>query len=93
LTDVFRTKFGWREERVQTTLKTIVRLAGTGLVVPSVSVHAVAADDDDNRILECAAAGKADLIVTNDHHLLDLKAWSGIAIVATVGFRRMLGLK
>lgn len=29
-------------------------------------------DDPDNRILECAAAGRADLIVTGDEALLAL---------------------
>jgi predicted nucleic acid-binding protein len=52
-----------------------------------------AADPYDNRILECAAEGKADLIVSNDHHLLELKIWNQIPIVAGVDFRRTLGLR
>jgi hypothetical protein len=44
-------------------------------------------------IPECAVDGKADLIVSNDHHLLDVKAYSGIPIIAGVDFRRTLGLK
>jgi uncharacterized protein len=53
----------------------------------------VAADPDDDRILECAVDGKADIIVFNDHHLLDLKAYADIPIVAGPDFRRTLGLK
>jgi hypothetical protein len=43
-----------------------------------------------NRILECAVDGKADIIVSNDHHLLDLKIYAGIPIVAGPDFRRTL---
>ena len=52
----------------------VAAVAGKGVVTPQVTAHAVAADPDDNRILECAIAGKADIIVSNDHHLLDLKS-------------------
>ncbi len=38
-------------------------------------------DDPDNRILEAAAEGKADFIVSNDKHLLDLKEFEGIKIM------------
>ena len=37
--------------------------------------------------------GEADIIVSNDHHLLDLKTYAAIPIVAGVNLRRMLGLK
>ena len=90
---VLRLSFGWPEDRVQRAVRAVARVAGNGMVVPRTTVHAVAADPDDNRILECAAEGKADLIVSNDHHLLELKIWHGIPIVAGVGFRRTLGLK
>lgn len=68
-------------------------VARMGLIAPRTAVHAVLADPDDNRILECAVDGKADLIATHDHHLLDLESYAGIPIVAGVDFRRMLGLK
>lgn len=37
-------------------------------------------DDPDNRILECAVAGKADSIVTGDKRMLDLGEWQNIPI-------------
>lgn len=45
--------------------------------------HRLAAlvDDDDNRILECAIEGEADMIVSGDRHLLDLEHYEGIEIV------------
>jgi predicted nucleic acid-binding protein len=50
----------------------------------------VAADPDDDRILECAVAGAADLIVSGDHHLNRLKSFRGIGIVRPVDFLRTL---
>jgi putative PIN family toxin of toxin-antitoxin system len=41
----------------------------------------VAADEADNRILECALAGKAEVIVTGDKGLLRLRTFEGIGIV------------
>jgi uncharacterized protein len=41
----------------------------------------VAADEEDNRILECALAGRADIIVTGDKALLELGSFEGIDIV------------
>ena len=90
---VLRADFEWQEGRVQNAVRIVARVAGKGIVIPRTRVHVVAADPDDNRILECAVDGKADLIVTNDHHLLDLKAYGGIPIIAGVDFRRTLGLK
>jgi len=53
-------------------------------------VHAVSEDESDNRILECAAAGEAHLVVFGDRHLLRLKSFEGIGIVRPVDFHRTL---
>ncbi len=39
-------------------------------------------DDADNRILECAATGHADLIVTGDQVMLELGGFEGIQILS-----------
>ena len=39
-------------------------------------------DEPDNRILECAVAGQADMIVTGDQHTLRLDEYRGIRIVS-----------
>jgi uncharacterized protein len=62
------------------------------IVIPKSRVAVVASDPDDDRILECAIGGKADVIVSNDHHLLDLKIYREIPIIAAANFRRALGL-
>ena len=90
---VLRADFAWQDERVQKLVRRIAGVAGSGVVAPRTTLSVVAADPDDNRILECAADGKADIIVSNDHHLLDLKTHAGIPIVAGVDFRRILGVK
>jgi len=39
-------------------------------------------DAPDNRILECAVAGRAQAIVTGDHEMLALKQYSGTQILS-----------
>jgi predicted nucleic acid-binding protein len=63
------------------------------VVVPRTVLNVVTAEPDDNRVLECAVDGKADIVVSNDRHLLDIKTYAAIPIVAGVDFRRTLGLK
>jgi len=52
-------------------------------------INAVKADPDDNKILECAVAAEADLIVTMDKHLLKLKTFRRIGIVHPKSFSFM----
>ena len=51
------------------------------IVRPFDKVNVVKADYDDNKIIECALAAKADFIVSGDSHLYDLKVIVGIKIV------------
>jgi len=44
-------------------------------------LDAVVRDPEDNKILECALSGKADLIVTSDQDLIKLKTFRGIDII------------
>ena len=46
-------------------------------------------DEADNRILECALDGRADLIVTGDRHLLKLRRFEGITIIRLADFLRL----
>ena len=48
----------------------------------------VAADEADNRILECALVGEADVIVTGDKGLLGLATFEGIGIVTLRDYLR-----
>jgi len=51
------------------------------LVVPRKKL-AVLDDEPDNRILECAATGNADVIVTGDRAMLNLKKYQEIRILS-----------
>ena len=46
----------------------------------------VVKDDPDNRILECALAGKAQAIVTGDKALLARKSFEGIPLVTLASY-------
>jgi putative PIN family toxin of toxin-antitoxin system len=81
-----REKFGQTEEDIKKTLQTISRAAA--VLTPPMTLNMLT-DTPDNRILECARAAPADLMVTGDRHLLDLKQFQGIPIVRLVDFLRM----
>jgi putative PIN family toxin of toxin-antitoxin system len=79
------------EERVKIQrIKTLVR-AGE-VVTPHFVLHVITEDPPDNRILECAVAGNADVIVSGNDHLRALKAYQGIPIVRPVDFLRTIGV-
>ena len=51
------------------------------------TLKVVAADPEDDKVLECAVLGGATHIVTGDHrHLLPLKSYQGIPIVTAADF-------
>jgi putative PIN family toxin of toxin-antitoxin system len=51
------------------------------LVKPARRVN-VFKDEPDNRILECALSGEADLLVTGDKKVLQLREYKGVRIVS-----------
>jgi putative PIN family toxin of toxin-antitoxin system len=61
------------------------------LVGPDFELNAIPDDPDDNRVLECALAGKADFVVSGDRHLLRIGNYEGIAIVTTRQFIETAG--
>jgi putative PIN family toxin of toxin-antitoxin system len=90
LAGVLREKFQWSTEAITARAKRFVRIAE--IITPKTVPNVIQNDPADNHILACALAGQADLIVSGDRrHLLPLKAYEGIPIVAPVDFLRMLG--
>ena len=83
---VLRTKFDQPEKDITIALKLIARAAA--IVQPSRKVNAVR-DPPDNRILECALEAQADMVVTGDQHLLELKQFEGIQILRLADFLRL----
>jgi predicted nucleic acid-binding protein len=60
------------------------------VVEPTESFQAIEADPTDDRILECAVAAKAEVIVSGDTHLLSLGSFCGIPIQRVAEFLRAL---
>ncbi len=48
-------------------------------------------DPGDDRVLECAIAGSADVIISGDRHLLDLGSFQGIQILTVRRFMDQIG--
>ncbi len=79
LEEKLRDKLHWHENRIVLFLETLRDFAE--IVAPDFALDAVPGDPDDNRVLECAVAGNADLIVTSDKDLLRLKSHGMIGII------------
>lgn len=73
-------KFNWDEADIADAIKTIGY--SSELIKPTMRLEVIK-DDPDNRVLECAAEGKADYIISGDHHLLDIKEYEKIKIIKT----------
>ena len=58
----------------------------TLIVTPEEEINIIAADVTDNKFLEAAVAGKANLIVSGDGHLLELKSFRSIPIITAREF-------
>lgn len=89
LAEVLRRDVAWPEPDIVAQLKLLVGVAK--LVDPRFTLRVIAADPDDDRILECAVAGGADLIVSGDRHLMRLKSFEGIELIRPADFLRTLG--
>jgi len=70
----------------------VTLLEQDALIVPDEidATGAVPPDPKDEMVLACAVEGQADLIVSGDHHLLDLGAYQGIPIVTAREFLERL---
>jgi putative PIN family toxin of toxin-antitoxin system len=79
LLDVLSRKFSRDPEELA---HVAVFLAELGTLVKPRQRLAVVTDEPDNRILECAVAGAAGVIVTGDKALLALRRYEGIRIVS-----------
>jgi putative PIN family toxin of toxin-antitoxin system len=61
--------------------RTTVFLVDLATVVTPRRKLSVLADEPDNRVLECAVAGRADRIVTGDRSMLALKRYRDVEIL------------
>jgi putative PIN family toxin of toxin-antitoxin system len=71
-------KFGWDATRAE---EAVAQIARIGVVVePRERVLVIEEDPADDRVLEAAAEGDAEFIVSGDRHLLRFGSWRGIRI-------------
>jgi len=83
---VLARKFGRDGEELA---RVAVLLAEVGQVVtPRQRLHLLA-DDADNRILECAVAGRASILVTGDRAMLEVGSFRGVRIVSLRAYLEM----
>jgi uncharacterized protein len=76
---VLSSKFGRDAEALSHVAVTLSELAE--LIKPGGRVK-IFRDEPDNRILECAIYGKADLLVTGDKEMLQLRDHKGVKIIS-----------
>ena len=81
--DVLARKFDRNSEELA---RVAVFLSELAEVVAPRSRLKVLRDEPDNRILECAVTGKADVIVTGDQAMLQLAEYRGIRILSLKDF-------
>jgi putative PIN family toxin of toxin-antitoxin system len=77
-------KFSFPEETVVGYLEMLTEIAY--LVVLEFHLQVVAEDPSDDRVLECALAGRVEFIVSGDRHLKSLGSFGGIKILAPATF-------
>jgi len=80
LRGVLRRKFGFSEAATYQA-ETLLRRIGE-VAEPQQEVAIIKEDLADNRVLEAALAGGADVIVSGDHHLLKLASFGDRPIVS-----------
>lgn len=81
-------RHGWDSSMIQHFLDH-VEAVGI-LTFPDVTLTVIQQDLSDNRYLECAVEGEANVIVSGDHHLLGLGMYDGIPIITVNTFVKML---
>lgn len=87
---VLREKFRFGKKEARARVNAIRPIAR--LVQPAERITVITANDDDNRILECALAAQAEFLVTGDQqHLLPLKSYRGTKIITPADFLDLLG--
>ncbi len=81
---VLKEKFQWPASRIREALALIGEYARK--VDPQERVFEIKKDEPDNRVLECALAAEATVIVSGDSHLRDLGAFRRIRILSPRAF-------
>jgi len=60
------------------------------VIKPTILLNVITRDPDDNRVIECAAAGQCEYVVSRDRDLLDVERYNQIEIVDVERFLEVL---
>ena len=79
-----RQAFGFSENRIRAVLYDLRRISER--IEITGDLHVITDDPDDDKFVECALVADASLIVSGDHHLLDLGEYEGVRILSAAEF-------
>jgi putative PIN family toxin of toxin-antitoxin system len=88
LLSVLATKFSRDKEEISRVAVILAEMAEW--VEPSLRISGLK-DDPDNRVLECAVFGRADMIVTGDKEMLRLRRYQDTKIVSLKSYLTSAG--
>lgn len=83
LTEKLRTKFKYSEHDIRAVVYELNRIATR--VDISEQLKVVLADPDDDKFIECAVVANAEIVVSEDKHLLELGQYQNIRILSATG--------
>ena len=86
-----RERYNLPEDRIRRFLELL--RTHCALVEPTIHLSVIQRDPSDDRYLECAVAGSAEIIVSGDKHLLEIAAYQDIQILSPAGFLAFLKLE
>lgn len=84
---VLHTKFDYDFSMLEILETLLLELCS--LIEPKARLFVVKEDPDDNKMLECALEGGANIIVSGDRHLLELGKYQEIVIMTARDFFEM----
>lgn len=81
-------KLKYETERAQALVHEVMDYSQ--IVTLTNTLRVVAADPDDDMVVECAIAGNATYIVTGDKHLISLSSYQNVTIVKAADFLNLV---
>jgi len=81
-TRILKEKFKWPQHNIDKFIRRLSDISEN--IKPENKLSVIKEREPDNRVLECAFSGNANLIVSGDKHLLKLKKYKNIPIVRPV---------
>ena len=84
LSEKLRRVFGFSENRIRSVLYELRSMSDQVEITGNLQL--VADDPGDDKFFECALAAGASLIVSGDHHLLDLGEYEGVRVLSAAEF-------